>query len=693
MTEKLPGQVLVVDDQGVSRMLICHYLEEGGFSPKAVTSCEDALYEINSGNYDIVLLDILMPGMGGLELLRILRSRFSLTELPILMVTSLTDTYDKVRALEWGANDYIGKPVNAQEAIARVRIHLNLHRCDKQLRESEERYALAVRGANEGLWDWNLKANSIYYSPRFISILEPYEDRQISPKPQEWMDRIHPEDRKRVIIEIQEHLRGRIPYFESQHRILQPDNTHRWVLARGLAILNEAGEPVRMAGSLSDISHSLTYDNITGLPSKHIFHNLLERSLARVLRFEEQLFALLVVSIDNFPEIRDSLGSSDSDRLLGTTSRRLQLASRASDIIARLSTSVFGIILDDINDTSNAIRVANRIRESLAMPTILSDQQVSLTASIGIAVSLSKYDSPESMLSDAEAAAEAAQKAGGDQARMFDPVMQSQATESLGIENNLREALSRQQFVLDYHPIIDCVNDVVLGFEPLLRWQRTPEKLVFPAEFLPQCENSNLMVSIGYWVIRSAVERLSRWRSLNPSHQELYLTINLSESQLLDQDLEPTLARLVKEFGLEPNLIKFEFSGDLVSRKLETLKQRLLSLKNFGVSFGINNFGKCRCSLMDLLQLPIDYLKIDISLVAEALVKQEHMNVLKGILAAAKPMNVTCIACGVENEQPAAVMAAAGFELQQGFRYTDPVSPNTIERILQRRLTSQVATA
>ncbi len=679
-----PGRILVVDDQGVNRMLMVHYLEANGFKPTAVASCEEALEAIGSNAYDLVLLDIVMPGMGGLELLRLLRQSYSLTELPVIMATARSESHDVVEALDLGANDYITKPVDVPVAVARLRTHLHLSRMDRQLRDSEERYALAVRGANEGLWDWDLRTGKVYYSPRFKLILG-VEEEAVGSSPREWLDRIHIEDRERVMGDIQDHLRGNLPHLETQHRVVHEDGTYRWVLARGLAVRDEDGQAYRMAGSLSDITTSQMFDNATGLPGRQLLQDTLERSLARINRKVEQQFAVLVVSLDQFELLQATLGQSESNRLLAHVGRRLQLASRASDTVARLEGPRFGLMLDDIRHISDAIRVANRIALSLRDPIRVADQPCRITASIGIAVSTSGYERPEHLLRDANTAMTQARSQGGDRAEMFDRLMHQQAEDRLRMESELRQAVDGQEFLAFYQPIVSGVDEALECFEALIRWRHSQRGLVSPIQFLPICEQTGLIVPAGAWVLRTAAEQAHRWHETHPDLANLTLSVNLSARQLAEPDLVAELGRLLKETRLDPGRLRIDITENLLVQKLESTLETLRALRGMGVRLGLEDFGTGYSSLSHLHRLPIQYLKVARSFVQRMDIDEEAFEMVRLVVTMARHLGLKTIATGVETRDQAALLRTLAVDSMQGYLFSHPLEHERATALLEEK--------
>src|SRR5690242_7538562 len=276
MSSKQP-RLLIVDDNEMNRDMLARRLARKGYDIRVTETALQLLEQVKQDEIDLVLLDIEMPEISGLDALKTLRAAYSPIELPIIMVTAKDQSEDVVRALDLGANDYVTKPIDFPVALARIGTQLSHKRAQEALRESEQRYALAAQGANDGLWDWNLVSNNVYYSPRWKAMLG-YQDHDIGENPEEWLGRIHDADRDRVSEEIAAHQRRSTPHFESEHRILHRDGSFRWVLSRGLAVHDAADKALRMAGSLTDITEAKVSDPLTGLPNRLLFIDRLGRA-------------------------------------------------------------------------------------------------------------------------------------------------------------------------------------------------------------------------------------------------------------------------------------------------------------------------------------------------------------------------------------------------------------------------------
>src|ERR1700719_3080343 len=329
------NRLLIVDDNELNRDMLARRLERKGFEVVLADGARQLMQRISEGGVDIVLLDIEMPEISGLEALKTLRQTYSPIELPIIMVTAKNQSEDIVKALDLGANDYVTKPIDFAVTLARIGTQLSHKHAQEALKESEERYALAARGANDGLWDWNLQENAVYFSPRWKSMLG-FQENEIGDKPEEWFSRIHEADRERVKQEIIAHQQGLTPQFESEHRVLHKDGSFRWMLSRGLAVHNASAKALRMAGWQTDITEGKVSDPLTGLPNRRLFTDRGARLLKHSKRRPGYLFAVLFLDLDGFKMVNDSLGHLVGDQLLVGVAARLEKCLRATDMVARV---------------------------------------------------------------------------------------------------------------------------------------------------------------------------------------------------------------------------------------------------------------------------------------------------------------------------------------------------------------------
>jgi diguanylate cyclase (GGDEF)-like protein/PAS domain S-box-containing protein len=645
-------------------------------------NAKDLLERVKQDTVDLVLLDIEMPEISGLDALQKLRERYSAAALPIIMVTAKTQSEDIVKALDLGANDYLTKPIDFPVAVARIDTQLSHKYAQEALKESEERYALAARGSNDGLWDWNLPADVVHFSPRWKAMLG-YQENEIGDKPEEWFDRIHDADRERVKEEIAAHQKGLTPHFESEHRVLHKDGSFRWMLSRGVAVHDASGNPLRMAGSQTDITEGKVSDPLTGLPNRLLFIDRVGRLVKHTKRRKDHLFAVLFMDLDGFKMINDSMGHLVGDQLLLGVANRLEKCLRSTDTVARLGESFtvarlggdeFTVLLDDIKDPSDAKRAADRMMKALAAPFILGGKEVFTSVSIGIALSTSAYDQPEEILRDADTAMYRAKSLGKARYEVFDADMRASVMARLQLETDLRRALERGEFRNFYQPIVALVSGEIAGLEALLRWQHPTRGLLGPHEFIPVAEETGLIRELGWWNLREACRQITEWRKSSVAHHRLTISVNLSPKQFLQPNLVEDIGKLLAELALPPEALKLEITESTVMGDPSGAVEMLQQIRALGIRLAIDDFGTGYSSLSYLHRFPLDTLKIDRSFISDMGDDGEGMEIARTILPMANNLRLDVVAEGVETIQQVSLLRKLHCKYGQGFYFSQPLS-------------------
>ena len=685
------GRLFIVDDNEMNRDMLARRLERKGYEIDVAESAQQLLQRIKPDSADIVLLDIEMPDMSGLEALKKLREGFSSIELPVIMVTAKNQSEDIVKALDLGANDYLTKPVDFPVALARIATQLSLKRAHEALRESEERYALAARGANDGLWDWNLSTNVMYFSPRWKSMLG-YHEGEIGDKLEEWLDRIHDSDRERVKDELAAHRKGLTPHFESEQRVLNKDGTFRWMLSRGLAVRDASGKATRMAGSQTDITEGKVTDPLTGLPNRLLFIDRLGRLIKHAKRRKDHLFAVLFLDLDGFKMINDSLGHLVGDQLLLAVSNRLEKCLRLTDTVARLGETFtmarlggdeFTVLLDDLKDLGDARLAADRLMKVLAPPFILGGKEVFTSASIGIALSNSAYENPDDMLRDADTAMYRAKSLGKARYEVFDADMRASLVARLQLETDLRHALERGEFRNFYQPIVALDSGRIVGFEDLLRWQHPTRGLIGPDQFIMVAEETGLIRELGWWNLREACRQLSEWKSQSNNYLNFTMNVNLSAKQFLQPNLVDEIRGLIEELELSPETLKLEITESTVMIDPAATAKMLQQIKDLGILLAIDDFGTGYSSLSYLHRFPLDTLKIDRSFISGVGDAGEGMEIAQTIMPMAKNLRLDVIAEGVETIEQVALLKKLHCKYAQGYYFSKPLAAMEVVELLE----------
>lgn len=697
MTNLRPSRLLIVDDNEMNRDMLARRLLRKGYIVAMAENAKDLLERVKRDAIDLVLLDIEMPEISGLDALQELREHYSAAQLPIIMVTAKSQSDDIVKALDLGANDYLTKPIDFPVAVARIGTQLSHKQAQEALKESEERYALAARGSNDGLWDWNLAAGLVHFSARWKAMLGYHED-EIGDKPEEWLDRIHDADRERVKEEIAAHQKGLTPHFESEYRVLHKDAGFRWMLSRGVAVYDSSGNALRMAGSQTDITEGKVSDPLTGLPNRLLFIDRVGRLIKHTKRRKNHLFAVLFMDLDGFKMINDSMGHLIGDQLLLGVANRLEKCLRSSDTVARLGETFtvarlggdeFTVLLDDIKDPNDAKRAADRMMKSLAAPFILGGKEVFTSVSIGIALSNPLYEQPEEILRDADTAMYRAKSLGKARYEVFDADMRASVMARLQLETDLRHALERGEFQNFYQPIVALSSGEIAGFEALLRWQHPTRGLLGPDQFIPVAEETGLIRELGWWNLREACRQISEWRAVLTAHPHLTISVNLSAKQFLQPNLVEDIRKLLSELALPPQALKLEITESTVMADPAAAVEMLQQIKSLGIQLAIDDFGTGYSSLSYLHRFPLDTLKIDRSFISNMGNDGEGMEIARTILPMANNLRLDVVAEGVETVQQVTLLKKLHCKYGQGFYFSRPLSAEGIAALLAGDLTWQ----
>jgi diguanylate cyclase (GGDEF)-like protein/PAS domain S-box-containing protein len=694
------ARILVVEDEPVIRNLLKEVLSRDGREIVFAECAADGLARAKeAGGIDLALLDKNLRDGSGLDVARALKEMSPASE--VILMTGYASLDSAVEALKIGAFDYITKPfddinklaLQVQNALDKARLERERVRLTRELGESEQRYALAAQGSNDGLWDWNLETGEVYFSPRWKGLLGYDTDGDsIGTSPETWLGRIHEDDAQRVRSGLRAHLEGGVSHFQDEHRVRHEDGTFRWVLARGLAFRDAEGKPVRLAGSLTDVTerrlaeqqmqYDALHDGVTLLPNRVLFLDRLGQALARTRRRSAYRFAVVLLDLDRFKIVNESLGPSIGDELLVATARRLETCLRAGDTAARLGGDEFAILLDDITDTSDAVRVAERVQTELAAPHTLSGRDVFTTSSIGISLSHPGYHRPEELLRDADIAMYRAKALGKARHVVFDQGMQGRAVRLLDLDSALRRAIERREFVLHYQPIVSLEHGAIVGFEALVRWMHPERGLVAPGDFIPVAEETGLIIPISQLVLSEACTQLRQFQEYAGNGHRPYMSVNVSAKHLIAPGLVDDVEAVVSDIGIPPSSLRIEITESVVMENARVAARTLEALKALDVQIYMDDFGTGYSSLSTLHRLPIDALKIDRSFVSRLGVDGENPVIVHTILTLARVLGLEVIAEGIETAEQLAQLRTLECDLGQGFYFAHPMPASAVEALL-----------
>ncbi len=697
-----PALVLVADDDPMILLLAQQALDPRFYTVVTAENGRQALDLFNDKTPDLVLCDVMMPDINGFDLCKKIRLQPAGEHVPIIMLTGLNDAESIDQAFSAGATDFCEKPVNWELLPYKLNYVLRAAATFTELQVSEERYSLVARGANDGIWDWDYKNDRIYYSPRWKSMLG-FEDHAIGSDPQEWISRIHADDRARVIAELEAHKAARTEHFECEYRVENAEGNYRWMMCRGLAIRGDDGVACRMTGSQTDITlrkqveeklaFDAVHDALTGLPNRILFQDRLSHCIELSSRRENYSFALLYLDLNRFKLVNDTLGHLLGDQLLIEVASRMRQVVRRGDTLSRLGGDEFVILCEDIEDITVATGLADRIQQRLLEPVDLDGQKVVIGCGIGITESSIGYQQPEDMLRDADAAMYRAKARTGSAYEIFDKTMHQKAMNVLQLEADFRVALENGQFELHYQPIVRIEGDKISGFEALVRWDHPKLGLMLPDEFLDMAADSRLIVPLGRWVLREACRQMQEWKRQWPEEaSDWTISVNLSAPELAQADLIEALDDILHATGLAPTCLKLEITETSLIKNASHALRTMKALRDRGIRLSIDDFGTGYSSFNYLHQFPFDELKIDRTFISELDDREDKREIVNAIVSLAHNLGMTVVAEGsasaaiYENLRDAACECAQGFSIMEP-RRADRITQSVADDVDRTEIT------
>jgi diguanylate cyclase (GGDEF)-like protein/PAS domain S-box-containing protein len=688
-----PLRVLLVEngheDHVTARELLAGQAE-GRFEVDWRARYEDGLSAIRERRHDVYLIDCRLGEQTGLELVR--EGFAGRPSAPVILLTGHAGQPDLD---EPGVTDHLIKDELDLTGLERsIRYALIHHRAVAELARSEERYSLAIRAANDGIWDWDLIARTLYLSPRWYAILgragggQPVRDVD----PAFGLTVVHPGDVQRVRAAIQGHLSGQTPHLHVEHRMRHADGGWRWVLTRGLAIRGPDGAPTRMAGSLSDVTdrrlaqrrlqHDALHDTLTGLPNRTLFMDRVHQNLQRAIREPRAGCAVLFLDVDRFKLINDSLGHAIGDKVLMALAGAIAAALRPGDTVARLGGDEFAVLLEDVVDAADAGLVARRILQSVGTPFRIDGHELFASVSIGIALGAPGLGSAD-LIGNADIAMYNAKRRGRGRSAVFDEGMRRRIMDRLVRENELRQVVEGALLGVHYQPIVALANGQICGMEALARW---PEDwgAVEPSEFIPIAEDTGIIGVLGQQVLRSALATLARWRQDDLVADHVCMSVNLSGRQLEDPALAEQVRAAIELAHVPPQSLKLEITESTLIAGMERTQHVFAEVCAGGVGLHLDDFGTGYSSLSALHRFPVDAIKIDRSFIAD-IADDDGGNevIIRSTVAMAHSLGLPVIAEGIESPAQLRRLRSLGCEFGQGHLFSPALSATDTRALLR----------
>jgi diguanylate cyclase (GGDEF)-like protein/PAS domain S-box-containing protein len=554
-----------------------------------------------------------------------------------------------------------------------------------------ERRALALTGAGDLIWDWDVAADKVFTSPETEHLLG-LKRGTLESSAARWLDVLHPHDRDRfraTLDGIIDQRRGRLSL---DVRLRTQDGHYLWFTLKARPVVGSDGEVVRMVGTLTDVTefknaeerllHDAVHDNLTGLPNRELFLDRLEAALS----FANDAAirpTVIVIDLDGFKKVNDSVGVAVGDSILLTLARRLGRLLKPQDTLARLAGDQYGLLLLSEREPERITAFADTIRRTLRAPIAFNDREILLTASIGLLLADGEQRARDEVLKDAELAMYHAKRIGGDRIEVFKPAMRARKSDRLTVETELRRALERREISLVYQPIVWLEDRTVAGFEALMRWDHPKLGRIAPTEFIAMAEEIGVIVELGLFALTETARQLAAWQRATRRRYPVFASVNVSSRQLLRHDLIQDVRSVLARSALARGTLKLELTESMVMDNPEYAAQMLTRMRELGAGLALDDFGTGHSSLAYLQRFPFDTIKIDQSFV-RATGKGKRPVILRSIIALAHDLGMDVVAEGAETEADAAELYQLGCEYAQGYAFGEPMSAAEAQKLLSQ---------
>ena len=686
--------ILVVEDNLPFGELVAGTLREEGYQCHTASSGVAALAWLATQPASLVLLDYTLPDMTGEAFIAAMQAQGS--AVPFVVVTGRDDVNLAVQMIKHGASDFVVKdtalldrlPVVVSRSLQEAQVKQRLQQAEQALSQSELRLSRAQRIARIGSWEWSLQSNELYFSPELFSILgyTKAATPQVSP---EWLySQINPADipvvRKAISASIES---GRS--LDLTFRIATCAGDEIVVSSQAELEFDNHGRPELLVGTLLDVTdrtkaeqeihHLANYDTLTGLPNRNLLHDRLQQAIVQSARMEGSV-GVLFLDLDRFKGVNESLGHKAGDQLLRTVAERLRVCVRESDTLARVGGDEFVVILSVVADEDGVSSAASKILAIISEPFVIEEQELYLTASIGVAVYPNDGTDVQTLLKHADLAMYQAKDMDRNNFQFFSSDLNVKVMERMVLESSLRRALERNEFELFYQAQVDVVERSIIGFEALLRWRHPELGMISPDKFIPLAEETGLILSIGEWVIRTACRQAKAWQAagLPP----IRMAVNLSGKQFRTK-LDQVVAAILQETGLGASWLELELTESILMRNATENQQLLQALSGMGCSLSIDDFGTGYSSLAYLKNFPLGRLKIDRSFVRDIITNPDDRAIAKIIIDMAHTLKMEVTAEGVEDHDQLELLKSYGCREIQGFLFSKPLAASAAETLLR----------
>lgn len=722
--------ILIIDDNPANLAVIVESLSHHGYQVLVAQDGEEGIQRAAYVKPDLILLDVMMPGIDGFETCRRLKSQEATANIPVIFMTSLMETEHKLKGFDAGATDYVTKPLQIAEVEARVYLHLKLHLIQKQLstqnrqlehyrntleqqvsertaelnssnlqlrqeikqrrdaeialQKSEEQFRTLAENSPDMIARYDINGNRIYANPKMLAEIGIALNQVLESSPTSATGNISATSYQELIQQVIN--TGHSKSFEQSWKSADGNSIAiHMQLSPEFNISNEVISVLAIGRDITEIDqyrqsihHLAFYDSLTELPNRTLFIERIQDAINDSELHKKQ-FGILMLDLDRFKEVNDTLGHNVGDLLLLEAARRLTSCIRDYDTVSRLGGDEFAILVADIKDETDLSTVALKILKAFQQSFHINGKDLFVSASIGIVKYPNDSTKIDVLLKYADSAMYHAKRLGRNNYQFYCASLTTQSSERIALESSLRNARNNGELILYFQPQIDLMNGKIIGAEALLRWNHSELGLIMPDRFISIAEETGLILDIGEWIILEACRTAVSWNRNRET--PITVAINLSTRQFIQNDLLGSICHTLSETGCKPEWLKLEITENLLLDDSEETLNILKALNDMKLIIAIDDFGTGYSALSYLTKFPMKQLKIDRSFVSDIPKNRDKSELVKAIISIAKALHLELVAEGVETSEQSQFLLANGCYVAQGYLYSKPISKDMFEKL------------
>lgn len=687
-----PAKILVVEDEELIALVIKKQLLQFGYQVSGIAETGTSAIQLTlESQPDLVLMDIRLKGeMDGIEVAAYITEKF---DIPIIFLTAFSDNETLGKAKLVSPFSYILKPFEPIDLRFSIEIALHKHCADQKVKQQKNWFYTILESIGDAVVATD-NQGLVMYMNRIAEVLTQWQKEDaIGRDINDVIPLITGTAKDRLENPLKQVLRGQADVFLPQNTYLITKNQNEIPIDdSAVPIVDAQNESHGAVIVFRDITERLEanqqlfrhayYDSLTNLPNRELFMDRLQHLIDLNKRYTCNPFAVLFVDLDRFKIVNDSLGHPIGDQLLIATAQRLQECIRPSDTAARFGGDEFAILLEQMPDMNSVCKLAARINRKLKVPFELGSYELFNSASIGIVQGPCRYDLADELIRDADIAMYRAKANGKGCYEIFDASMHTQIKEQLTLENDLRRAIIDQRFILQFQPIVSLINQEIVGFEALARWQHPQRGLIAPEIFIPLAEEAGLIEQLDLWVIHQACLQLKIWQNQLPSQREWGISVNLSSCHFSRPGLVEQVTNILEDTGLAAPNLKLEITESAIIENPDSAAIIVSALKALGVRIHVDDFGTGYSSLSYLHKYEIDTLKVDRSFIQNLNQNVDCQEIVRTIVVLANTLRMDAIAEGIETSEQLATVKSLGCKYGQGYYMYQPLTSEQVDTLI-----------